>query len=113
MTPAELLRRCAERGLTVSVSEDRTKLRIVPTQKLDPDLRAALVAHKPVLLQLLAGPPLAADGLPAEHCRACGSPNWWTSAARPGWHCSYCDERPEPFTQGRVVVIAAGAWGRH
>jgi len=112
MTPRELLRTCAERYLTLSVSASGDKLVVAPADAVDQELRARLLAAKPALLQILAGPRLE-DGLPAEHCAACGSPSWWTSNERPGWHCAYCDARPDPFRQGRIVIVAAGAWGRH
>lgn len=110
MTPREVLTLARDRGLHLEANGD--KLRVIPAEALTEDIRSLLLATKPALLQLLAGPRIE-DGAPAEHCRSCGSPNWWTSHARPGWHCSYCDPRPEPFMQGRIAVIASGEWARH
>jgi hypothetical protein len=110
MTARETLATCVERGISVSIHDG--KLRLAPAAAVDPDLLEDLRCHKSAIIELLAGPAVDHEGLPFEQCRVCGAPNWWSSDAFPGWHCSYCLDRPEPFWQGRVVVVCGGQWGR-
>jgi hypothetical protein len=58
-------------------------------------------------------PYLDPQGLPLDQCPTCGCPSWWTSHVSPGWHCASCTPRPEPFMQGRIVVVAGGEWLIH
>ncbi len=111
MTAHETLKAARARGITIQVAGD--KLHIAPAAAVDRALRDALAAHKAELLKLLGGATLDTSGRPIDQCRACGCPNWWTSDASPGWHCSSCIPRPEPFRQGRIVVVAGGEWLLH
>jgi hypothetical protein len=110
MTAQEVLRLARARGITIEVAGNR--LRIAPATAVDSVLRDALTAHKSELVKLL-GTTLDASGSPVDQCRSCGCPSWWTSNTSPGWHCSSCSPRPEPFTQGRIVVVAGGQWLFH
>jgi hypothetical protein len=110
MTPQETLRLARARGITIEVAGE--KLRIAPAGAVDSALREALAAHKAELLRLL-GPTLDGSGLPIHQCAFCGCPSWWTWDASPGWHCASCTPRPEPFMQGRSVVVAGGEWLMH
>ncbi len=112
MRPADLVREARERGVELNVDGERLLIR-APAGVLDDELRAALKTHKPAILQILSGPRLDQDGRPLDQCCACGSPGWWTSDTSPGWHCSHCVPRPEPFMQGRIVVVHSGHWGKH
>jgi hypothetical protein len=53
VSPTDLLRDCANRGIRLTVQG--ADLRVEPASKLDPELRQALRAHKPELVTLLAG----------------------------------------------------------
>jgi hypothetical protein len=115
VTPRETLDAARSRGIRLGARGDALRV-VAPAGTLDAELQAALVRSKPAILQLLAGPTLDEAGRPTEHCRACGCPNWWTSATHSGWHCSACEPRPESFNldyTGRVVVVDAGAWAKH
>ena len=111
MKAVEILREARRRGIELVANGDKIKLRW-PDGALDDSLRAALARYKPAILDLLKGPRLSADGLPLDCC-GCGSPNWWISDLHPNWACSYCYSRPEPFRQGRVVIVNGGLWARH
>ncbi len=96
MTAVEVLEALRARGVTLEAAGDRLRYR--PSQLVPPDLRAALVAHKPELLRLLtrarpspAGldPQLDGSGWPAilpglgpetigpfTPCRLCGTGTW-------------------------------------
>jgi hypothetical protein len=111
MKAVEILREARRRGIELIANGDKIKLRS-PDGALDDSLRDELARNKPAILDLLKGPELCPEGRPLTCC-ACGSPNWWTNATHPGWHCSYCVERPEPFLQGRIVIVNGGMWSRH
>lgn len=111
MTPLETLRTARQRGILLSATGDKLQV-TAPPGALDGQLRDALGRNKPAILQMLLGPRLDDSGVPVEHCRACGSPNWWAAQDKPLWRCSYCHNRPEPFI-GRSVVVASGEWGIH
>ena len=111
MNVAFFLRGIRERGIEVTANGAQLRLR-APDGLLDDSLRQDLARYKDDILELLKGPRLCDRGLPLDCC-ACGSPNWWKSAARQGWHCSYCEPRPEPFAQGRAVIVNSGHWGKH
>ena len=110
MTLEQTLATCHDRHIRVTTH--RGKLRLRPARAIDAELLEALRRHKLAIIALLTVPDVGDEGLPTAQCRGCGSPNWWTSNAFPGWHCSYCVERPEPFRQGRIVVVCGGEWGR-
>lgn len=110
MTPSEVLREARERGIELSINGDKLKLR-APEGALDAALHDALTAHKPAILEILRGPPVGLDGLPAGCC-TCGSPSWWDDRVYGRWRCSHCDSRPEAFV-GRSCVVNEGHWGKH
>jgi hypothetical protein len=111
MTPVELIQVARAKGIELTADDDKLRVR-APTGALDSDLRNALTRHKPAIIRLLAGPATDHNG-PTEHCRICGSPNWWQSNGSPTWHCGHCEPWPQPFTQGRTVVVAGGEWSKH
>jgi hypothetical protein len=110
MTPRETLKLARARGISIEVVGD--KLRIAPAAAVDPLLRDALTLHKMKLLQMLAGPRLDEERRPLDQCATCGCPTWWQTNSQE-WHCDYCEPRPRPFLQGRVVVTAGGEWLVH
>jgi hypothetical protein len=59
VTPLELVEQARAEGLTLEAAGDR--LRVRPKDRLPPELRAALIAQKPAILQLLGASPAADD----------------------------------------------------
>ncbi len=108
MTPHQTLAAARKLGITIQVADG--KLRLTPATAVDPNLKDAVLANKPTIIKLLAGPSLGSDGLPLEQCCACGSPSWWQLKEAPRWVCAHCEPRPEPFL-GRSVVLPV-AYGR-
>ena len=82
MTAAEVLALARERGLTLSAHPQG--LYYQPKDKLTPDLRELLLAHKPALLELLRGE-TCASGTPG-----CSWPWAWRIKGQP-WRCAWCD----------------------
>jgi hypothetical protein len=73
VTPAAIL--AAARAAGVTLTPDGESIRIRPAGKLPPDVRAALVAAKPLVLALLNEPPDIIHGHlePAPPCDGCGA----------------------------------------
>jgi hypothetical protein len=91
VSPAALLEALAARGVELAVTDGRLRCR--PAGRLTPELRAALVEHKPALLRLLATRPCVplspgVDGYCPIHARHLthgeftASVCWWGAPER-------------------------------
>jgi hypothetical protein len=110
MTPQETLAAVRKLGITIEVADG--KLRLTPAIAVDLELKHAVLANKPLIIELLASPQLDARGLPLRQCGACGSPSWWQPKDSLRWICAHCQPRPEPYL-GRSCVVAGGRWAKH
>ena len=70
MTPVEVLRRAYAGGLSISIAPSGN-LRYAPTNRMTPELRALLLAHKPALLAFLIEARVTAAELIEAAMRAC------------------------------------------
>jgi TubC N-terminal docking domain len=104
-----VLREARARG--IHLTPDGAVLRVKgPVGALDALLRDALVAHKPEILRLLAGPQIGEDGGPVDQCAVCGCPIWWRAASGI-WRCDQCEPRTDAVC--RIFVVAGGEWAKH
>lgn len=69
MTPADVCRAIYDAGLSVRVNGDSLSLK--PAERLTPDLRALVVAHKPELIQFLLDAEVTAAELVEAAMRCC------------------------------------------
>ena len=91
MTPAVILDRLQAAGLTIRSDPDRPdRVKVAPLERLTPELRELILAHKPELLTELRSKPANASG-------TCGS--CWHFRAAPG-------EAPD----GRCARYGGAAW---
>jgi hypothetical protein len=97
MTPDALLAYCRAAGLSLSV--DGPDLVVKPVKALTPELRAQLVANKPMLLLILSAEPHEAS----IACAGCGSTSWAVALIVDGdrRQCHGC-------ARGRVAARSSG-----
>jgi hypothetical protein len=92
LTPAAILAAAREAGVTLTPDGD--SIRIRPAGKLTDDLRAALLAAKPEILELLNAPREIIHGRlePSPPCDACGATNQTVMVigADGGRYCRTC-----------------------
>jgi len=88
MTVSEVLQEVRRVGIMLQADMDRLRVN-APKGALTPELRQALLEHKPALLQLLTAPP----------CPTCGVSDWRSSPDGGRW-CVPC------VVAGRVPVVA-------
>ncbi|MHB8403976.1 MAG: TubC N-terminal docking domain-related protein [Gammaproteobacteria bacterium] len=127
MNAPQLIRECRQRGIALSPNGD--KLHVVPASKVTPELKEALIQHKPGILAVLAHEDAteyaaersaicAADDLPPAHLRPifeyCLADDPHVRLIMLGYHGETLDEARaslfDRFGFARVVGVQVYVW---